>query len=149
MIEGRDMGDSEILQKTTQQSEGGKVRLKTTLPSGRDLTSEWMAPDAMKKVMIPWCDNVRQQVDADNREAEAKRKRDKDLEEDMEHKEDAVETETTNPVEYAVHQRDMYIARVEVLEERQEATEAELKRMREHLEQWNVIVHKLRGETDE
>lgn len=150
-MEGRDLGDNQILQMTLQETgEGGTVRLKTTLPSGRDLVSEWMSPDDARKAVMPWCENVRQQVDADARETAARKKRDKDLSAAIEEeaKEEAVD-EAVSPVAYAVHQRDMYIARAEVLEERLEATETELKKVREHLEQWNVIVHKLRGETDE
>ena len=150
-LEGRDLGDSQILQQTVQESnEKGLVRMKTTLPSGRDLVSEWMNSDDAKKVVMSWCQNVRQQIDFDAQEAKAAKQREKDLADVVqeETKEQAVE-EVTDPITYATHQRDMYIARAEVLEERLESTEIELKKVREHLEQWNVIVHKLRGETDE
>ena len=143
--------DSDVLQQTRQEpDEHGKVRFAVDLPSGRQLVTEYMDPDDARKHVIQWCEHVRNAIASDEAEKEAQRKRDRDLADEVQEevKNEAVE-EVTNPVEYAVHQRDMYIARVEVLEERLLTTETELKKMREHLEQWNVIVHKLRGETDE
>lgn len=152
---GVDYGDSQILQITTQEKEGELVRFKTTLPvSGREVSSEWMRPDATMSgsTLISWCNNIRQQIDADVREAEAYRKRKKDLDaaeaEDLGMKKVAVE-EVTNPVEYSTHQRDMYRDRVQILEERIDNCKSERTRMREHLEQWEKIVNSLTGEVDE
>ena len=76
-LEGRDLNDSQILQGTIQETgDNGRVRYKTTLPSGRDLVSEWMNPDDMQgKTVITWCDHVRQQVNVDVEEERAARKR--------------------------------------------------------------------------
>jgi peptidoglycan hydrolase CwlO-like protein len=152
-MEGRDYGDNQILQMTVQEREGKTVRFKTELPgSGRTVVSEWMNPDDAKGgTMISWCENIRQQIDADAREHELKRKRDRDMaavKEDVELKEEQVE-DVTNPIEYATRQRDMYQERVNILEERIEADKQERKRMREHLEQWQKILTSLMGETDE
>jgi len=152
-MEGRDYGDNQILQMTVQEQDGRKVRFKTDLPeSGRTVVSEWMSPDDAKGgTMISWCENIRQQIDADARELVAKRKRDKDMaaaEEDVQLKEEEV-VDVANPVEYATHQRDMYRDRVKILEERIHDQKGERTRMREHLEQWEKIVDSLTGEVDQ
>lgn len=150
MIEGRDLNDTDILQSTEQVVEEGKVRYRTKLPSGREVTSEWMNPDDMAgKIVIKWCEFIREQVDLDAREAAAVKKR-KPIEEEVEKevKEEQAE-DATNPVEFAKHQRDLYQERVNVLEERITAAKIERKKCRDHLEQWEKIVGSLRGETDE
>lgn len=143
-------GDNEVLQNTKQVSEEGKVRFEVTLPSGRQLTTELMDADAARKHVIDWCGHVRNAIKADEAEREAKRKRGSVEPEDIadEVKEDAAE-EATDPVSYAEHQRDMYQARVNVLEDRITDAKAERKRCREHLEKWDSIVRAFRGETDE
>ncbi len=143
-------GDNEVLQNTRQVSEEGKVRLEVTLPSGRELTTELMDPDDARKHVIDWCGHVRNAIQADKNEEEAKRKRGSVEPEDIadEAKEEAAE-EATDPIAYAEHQRDMYQERVNVLEERISDLKVERTRCREHLEKWDQIVRAFRGETDE
>ena len=58
-------------------------------------------------------------------------------------------SDVTDPVEFARHQRDMYLERVNVLEQRINDMKAERTTMRSHYEQWEKVVITLRGEHDE
>lgn len=160
-MEGRDLGDSQILGSTVQENKDGKVRFKTTLPSGRDLVSEYMNPDdANGKIVIKWCEHVRAQIDVDNAEEAAAKKREMvapiasaeptgtTSNEDSLLAEDLVSGEP-DPVAFAIEQRDAYEERVHILEERLTQMKVERKTMRQHYEQWQKVVETLRGETDE
>ena len=158
MIEGRDFGDAQILQQTVQEpGEEGMVRYSTTLPSGRNLTSEWMRPtDMAGKTVISWCDHVRQQVDIDAREEAARKKREKlerEAGEMLEYKKDSVAEEvsigSSSPLDYVRQNRDAYQERANILEARILELQNERKTVRLHLEQWEKILDSLRGETDE
>jgi len=146
-MEGRDMGDSDILQSTrVENNDRGQIQYRTTLPSGRELTSEFMNPDDAKgKVLISWCDHVRQQIDADNAEAKAERDRG-DIGIDTAEVERNVEV---TPLQYVTKQRDLYQEQVNRLERSIRELQDERKTAREELEQWERVVDSLRGETDE
>lgn len=154
-LEGRDLNDSSILQATVQETgENGTVRYSTTLPSGRLLTSEWMNPDSMQgKTVISWCNHVREQINVDVQEERAAKKREAPTEEEVFPKEDQLPDpavgEEEDPLAYVTRMRDAYMKRVEVLEDRELTVELELKAMRKHLDEWNKVLHTLRGETDE
>jgi hypothetical protein len=59
--------DKQILEGTTQLSEGEYCQFKFTLPeTGRTLTSEKFPQSELKgEVLIRWCDSVRAQIAAD------------------------------------------------------------------------------------
>lgn len=151
-MEGRDLGDNEILATTTQIQEGKKVQFKTILPSGRELTSEFMdATAATGKVIISWCDNVRAQVDVDSREEEAIKKRTAEpivIEEAVRGPEPVEDLGDVDPITFAIEQRDAYEKRVHILEDRITQMKAERKVIRGHYEDWQKVVDTLRGETD-
>lgn len=152
-IEGRDLGDSQILNDTVQATnDKGDIQLKTVLPSGRPLVSEFMNPDSVKgSVLISWCENVRQQVDLDEQERKAKAKRKVDEEVVQEKAKDLVDVppDDESPIDYAKRQRDAYQSRVNILEARIVELQTERKKIRSNLEQWEKVVKTLRGETDE
>ena len=128
------------------------MRYSTTLPSGRKVVSEWMRKDDMKaNTVITWCEFIREQVDIDQREKAAEKKRGRvDVPEQIEEevREDSV-SDATNPVDFAKHQRDLYQDRQSVLEERYAELKIQIKQNRHHLEQWEKIVDSLRGEVDD
>lgn len=102
------------------------------------------------KTTIKWCNSIREQVDADNREEQAREKRDLPVDEQIteEVREERVE-QAPDPVQFAIHQRDMYEARLKVIEQRISSLKEERTTMRGHYEQWQKVVDTLRGETDE
>ena len=70
------IGDAVILQQTAQEQDGSKVRLKFTLQSGKDVTSEWMQSEQLKGgVLIAWCESIRGAISHEVEEAEALAKR--------------------------------------------------------------------------
>lgn len=74
-LEQSDLSDGAILESTQQfQNGNGQVQFKITLPSGRELESEWLSPDMKKKAMVQWLDVVKDQaiLDADQARAEAR-----------------------------------------------------------------------------
>lgn len=74
-LEASDLSDGAILESTQQfQNGNGQVQFKITLPSGRELESEWLSPDMKKKAMVQWLDVVKDQaiLDADQARAEAR-----------------------------------------------------------------------------
>lgn len=74
-LEASDLSDGAILESTQQfQNGNGQVQFKITLPSGRELESEWLSPDMKKKAMVSWLDVVKDQaiLDADQARAEAR-----------------------------------------------------------------------------
>ena len=151
-MEGRDLGDNQILGSTLQETENGKVRFKTTLPSGRELVSEYMNPDdATGKTVISWCEHVRQQVDVDSAEENAVKKREAagDITPEKETSTAGPSSSEVDPYEYAVQQRDAYYTRIQILEGRIDEQKAERKIMRRHYEQWETVVKTLRGEIEE
>lgn len=150
-MEGRDMGDSDILQMTrVETNEKGLIQYRTTLPSGRDLTSEFMRPeDAKGKVMISWCDHVRQQIDVDAAEKEAIRKRGTlDEVEDVIAEAEPKTRPAESPLDILTARRDEARSAVDYIEQKIEALKQERTPLREELEQWEKAVESLRGETD-
>lgn len=77
MIEAGDINDNAILSNTVQSTDQrGFFRFKITLPSGRLLCSEWIAPDHKKQAIRNWVEVVRAETVADvdaERRATAKR----------------------------------------------------------------------------
>lgn len=71
-LEAQDIGDSTILDQTKQYENGnGQIQFKITLPSGRELESEWLKPDMKKKAMVAWLDVVKAEAVADSDAARA------------------------------------------------------------------------------
>jgi hypothetical protein len=65
-LEASDMSDGAILEGTQQfQNGNGQVQFKIVLPSGRELASEWLAPDMKKKAMVAWLDVVKAEAMSD------------------------------------------------------------------------------------
>ena len=149
MLEGRDVSDTQILESTIRDADAkGLVRFRTTLPSGRTLTSEFMDADAARGTVIQWCENVRQQIEVDIAEEKAKKARGKiDFGESTpeEIRESIKEAEPT-AIDYAKAQRDAYQSRVNILETRISELKTERTAIRKHLEDWERVVDALRGE---
>lgn len=62
MIEAGDINDSQILSATVQSTDPrGLIKYTYTLPSGRLLCSEWIAPDNAKLALRKWVEVVREQ----------------------------------------------------------------------------------------
>lgn len=65
-LEASDIGDNHILSNTKRMENGnGQVQFRITLPSGRELESEWLQPDMQKKAMVAWLDVVKAEAVAD------------------------------------------------------------------------------------
>ena len=63
MIEQNDINDGTVIQGTTQRTdEKGNVRFVYTLPSGKVMCSEWIAPDMRKTALVRWLDAVRANI---------------------------------------------------------------------------------------
>ncbi len=152
-IEPSDMNDSQILQTTVQETgEDGKVRYKTVLPSGRDLVSEWMDPGQMKgKIVIKWCELVREQVGVDAAEERAAKKRETiDLPATKSSTQEVTEEDTPQTaLDFATKSRDNALMEVEEAELTVETWKQKRKNARTEYENWSKIVDSLRGETDE
>lgn len=77
-LEGKDINDSDIIDQTlqTRNEAGTHTQFKIKLPSGRELESEWLNEDNLKKAIWPWVETVRQHMvmDADEIRAIARRK---------------------------------------------------------------------------
>ncbi len=75
-LEGKDINDSAIIDQTQQlRNAQGKTQFKITLPSGRELESEWLSEDNVKKALWPWVDTVRNEMVADAEEQRAQARR--------------------------------------------------------------------------
>lgn len=154
MPEGRDLGDSEILSMTRVETDGKKVQWRTTLPSGRELTSEWMPEDQAKgRILVSWCENVRQQIDVDRAEKAARKAREKLDDVPTPEEEDSSTAETAKgevtPLDYVIGERDKWQQRCKDLDEKINLLKNEREEARGNLEQWQKVVIGLRGETDE
>lgn len=74
MIESSDLNDSDILEQTSQLNDGkGNIKFKITLPSGRELSSEWISPDHRRTAIHAWLEAVKAQAVADSEAEEAER----------------------------------------------------------------------------
>lgn len=63
---GDSLSDTKILGDTTQELNGGNVRLTYVLPSGQETKSEWIPQEKLKgRVLIGWCQGVKDAVNAD------------------------------------------------------------------------------------
>lgn len=74
-LEASDISDSGILDNTKQYQNGnGQIQFKITLPSGREIESEWLNPEQKKKAMVAWLDVVKDQAlqDSDTARQEAR-----------------------------------------------------------------------------
>lgn len=69
--------DSDILEMTGQEVNKAKthIRFVATLPSGRQLSSEWLDPGRKREAMLKWLEAVRANIAADEEEARLRAKR--------------------------------------------------------------------------
>jgi hypothetical protein len=76
-IEESQVNDRSIMEATVieRQDHSGRMRFKTTLPSGRDLRSEWIQESDRTKAEILWAEAVRGQIVADSQEAALRARR--------------------------------------------------------------------------
>ncbi len=66
MIEGSDINDGESLAKTRMETApNGAIKFHVTLPSGRSISSEWIAAEKRKEALMLWVDKVREQIAED------------------------------------------------------------------------------------
>jgi hypothetical protein len=72
LINDRDIMDGTAIEN---QDHSGRIRFKTTLPSGRALNSEWIQASDKTKAGILWVAAVRQQIVADSEESAARARR--------------------------------------------------------------------------
>lgn len=149
--EGRDLNDTEILAATTRPpNDKGQVQFRITLPSGREMKSEWMIAEESKKGVIPWLEYVREQVDVDRANQEALKSREMDTTSVSTAEESSTKEDSSqSPIDYVTQQRDTYRSVVERLEHELKATQNDLAEARDNLEDWQKIVDSLRGEIDE
>ena len=65
-MDAREFDDNTIMGRTSMRTKpDGLAQLHMVLPSGRELESEIAPPDALRRVMISWCNSVREQIGAD------------------------------------------------------------------------------------
>ncbi len=66
-LESSDLNDGQILQQTKQRTDPkGNIQFVIKLPSGRDLTSEWIQKDNVRTAMKTWLEVVKEQAVADS-----------------------------------------------------------------------------------
>lgn len=66
-LEASDLNDGQILQQTKQRTDPkGNIQFVIKLPSGRDLTSEWIQKDNVRAAMKTWLEVVKEQAVADS-----------------------------------------------------------------------------------
>lgn len=76
-VEENEINDRDIMTATKIFEDAhGRIQFKTTLPSGRDLNSEWVQASDKSKAGILWAEAVRGQIIADSQEASAKARKD-------------------------------------------------------------------------
>lgn len=75
-LEGRDINDSAIIDSTRKaRNDKGQTQFSIDLPSGREITSEWLSEDNVKKALVPWIEAVRTNMIADAEEVRAQARR--------------------------------------------------------------------------
>lgn len=75
-LEANDINDKEILEQTRQENApNGAIKFKIKLPSGREVASEWIAPDNQKGAILLWVAEIRNQIVADAAEKRAEARR--------------------------------------------------------------------------
>src|SRR5690348_1917385 len=69
--------DAEILKISKQETNdaGNRIRFLATLPSGREIHSEWLDPGQRREAMKAWLGAVRAEIVADEEETRLKAKR--------------------------------------------------------------------------
>lgn len=75
-LESRDINDGSVIEATKiAQSQNGAVQFSITLPSGRELVSEWIAEDKRREARDIWIATVRNEMvaDADQKREEARK----------------------------------------------------------------------------
>lgn len=142
MVEGRDWSDSQILGATIQQTDTeGKIRYRTSLPSGREIMSEWMRPgDLSGKAVIRWCEFVRQEIDSDSRGPSSPQPAPPKT---------ALPEPENDAVEFAKRQRSALRAQVQELEVELARLTVAREKATHSLEQWERVVDVFRGEKGE
>jgi len=70
------LGDGEIIRATKQiTSEQGLTQFRMTMPSGREIESEWLREDQLKRALLPWIETIRAELQSDADEVRAKARR--------------------------------------------------------------------------
>lgn len=65
-LEARDLSDGPLMEATRiVQNDRGALQFSITLPSGRELVSEWVAEDKRREARDPWLSTIRQEMIAD------------------------------------------------------------------------------------
>lgn len=166
MIEKGDINDSEVLSKTRQErGQNDSIRFLLTLPSGREIHSEWIPTDQQKKALFLWIDAAKDQIllDAEESAAAVKRAR-KPPQPEIEVEEDpaaahgvremarkvAEQPKVEDPIQHAKNQVALLVAEeAHWLAEFQRATK-HLDTTRKMLRKWQTIVASLdAGESNE
>lgn len=75
-LEGRDINDGDIIGQTRQvANDKGHIQFQIDLPSGREVTSEWLNEDNRKKALLPWVEAVKREMVTDAEEVRAQARR--------------------------------------------------------------------------
>lgn len=77
MIEAQEISDKQVMNatKVEAQAASGRIRFITTLPSGRELSSEWIKESNKTQGVLKWCEAVRGAIVGDAEEEAAKTRR--------------------------------------------------------------------------
>lgn len=76
IFDPRTLGDGDIIGSTRQvTAPSGLTQFQITLPSGREVESEWLREDQLKKALLPWIETIKQELQADADEVRAKARR--------------------------------------------------------------------------
>lgn len=70
------LGDGEIIRATKQiTNEHGLTQFRMTMPSGREIESEWLREEQLKKALLPWIATIRAELQSDADEVRAQARR--------------------------------------------------------------------------
>lgn len=152
-LEASDINDGTILNATKQSTDArGNVQFRVTLPSGREIHSEWIKSDQRKQAMMAWLEKVKEQITSDVQDLQrAKREKARAAQA-------ANVTPVTNyivqannasaaePLAYAKGQYEFYASRVQTLTDNLGQTRLELDTAVSMKEQWQTIINALSGQ---
>jgi hypothetical protein len=154
MIEPSDLNDGNILAMTRRvDGEDNTFRYEINLPGSERLVhSEWMASAGQSegKLVLVWCEMVRDQVKVDLETSRAERKaKSAGLIEYRTEDPPPPASERQTAVEYARDNRDRLHSTITTIEKQIRELQAERSQLRADYENWETIVSTLRGEQDD
>jgi len=102
-VETADINDGDILNmSSTETADDGRVKFHATLPSGRQIESDWVMPDGLRKARMLWVDAVKEQIVLDA-QAATQEARDRAMRAKRDIQSESVEQGASGPVSNAVN----------------------------------------------